>query len=39
MLIFIATPLKFIACVVTLVWLGACVGYVVRDVHTSARES
>ena len=31
MLIFIATPLKFIASALTLVWIGMCVGYVVRD--------
>jgi hypothetical protein len=33
MLIFIATPLKFIASALTLVWIGACVGYIVRDVQ------
>ena len=33
MLIFIATPLKFIASALTLACIGACVGYVVRDVR------
>jgi hypothetical protein len=34
MLIFIATPLQVVACVMTLVCVGACVGYIVRDVQT-----
>lgn len=33
MLIFVTTPLRFVASVVTLVWIGACVGYIVRDVQ------
>ena len=39
MLIFITTPLQVVACVMTLVCVGACVGYVVRDIQAPEGES
>jgi hypothetical protein len=39
MLIVIATPLQVIACVMTIVCVGACVGYVVRDIQTPEGRS
>lgn len=39
MLIFVTTPLQLIAGVMTLVWIGMCVGYVVRDVRVQDADT